>query len=232
MTNQPLTRQSFPSTAVTIVPALNFFQQALNILPGFYKAAPKFIQAIFYIASVKQSIYDIIRSVANIYNLYSINSQNPDDATPKGIYLRMLAVQVNAPFSEVDDDSTVTNSIINRINYVVSRGTPLSFFNYFNFNSLGGYFNNVSVQETNNATIFFNVPVPNNPLINPNPFELFRENMERLKAAGIKIVINSTLNIPLFQLADLYGNVAPENAGFAGLDVFGEPVGGGFYKNL
>jgi hypothetical protein len=227
--NQDLNPQVFPEGAVTILPNLDFYELAKARLPQIYNNAIDFMGIIFTIATIKQSIYDIIQSLCNVYNLYSSRSINTNIATPKGVYLRMLARDLNAPFSQDDNDSIVFGSIVKRINFVVSRGQPIAFFNYFEQNNLSGYFNNNAVQETNNATIFFNVPVPNEPLVTPNPFTVFNEDMFKLKAAGIKIVVNSSTNIPYFQLADLDGHVAPENAGFAGLNIFGQPLGGGFY---
>ena len=229
MTNQNLNPQFFPDVAKTILPNLDFYELAQKKLPQIYNNAQNFMGIIFSIATIKQQIYDIIQSLCNVYNLYSSTSKSPTIATPQGVYLRMLATDLNAPFSNEDNDSTVFSSIIKRINFVVSRGQASSFFNYFSQNNLSGFFNNSTVQEINNGTIFFNVPIPNTPLVTPNPFSVFSEDMFKLKAAGIKIIVNSSANIPYFQLADLNGNVAPENAGFAGLNVFGEPFGGGFF---
>lgn len=229
MANQDLNPQVFTTGAVTILPVLNFFELAKARLPQIYQNAPSFMAIIFIIATIKEEIYRIIQSLCNVYNLYSSRSINASIATPRGVYLRMLARDLNADFNSTDSDSIVFTSIVKRINFVVSRGQPVAFFNYFEQNNLSGYFTNDTVQEVNNATIFFNVPIPNEPLVTPNPFTVFVEDMFRLKGAGIKIVVNSSENIPFFQLADLNGNVAPENAGFAGLNVFGQPLGGGFY---
>jgi hypothetical protein len=232
MANQDLNPQVFPDGAKTILPNLDFYALAQAKLPQIYNDAVDFMGLIFSIATIKQAIYDVIQSLCNVYNLYSSRSINTSIATPQGVYLRMLARDLNAPFSDGDSDSVVFSSIVKRINFVVSRGQPIAFFNYFEQNNLSGFFNNNTVQEVNNATIFFNVPVPNEPLITPNPFTVFSEDMFRLKAAGIKIIVNSSTNIPYFQLADLDGNVALENAGFAGLNVFGQPYAGGFYKSV
>ena len=228
-TTQDLNPQFFPDGAVTILPNLDFYALAQARLPQIYNSAQDFMGLIFSIATIKQAIYDVIQSLCNVYNLYSSRSINTNIATPQGVYLRMLATDLGASFSDGDSDSTVFSSIIRRINLVVSRGQPIAFFNYFEQNNLSGFFTNNAVQEVNNATIFFNVPVPNEPLITPNPLTVFSQDMFRLKAAGIKVIVNSTTNIPYFQLADLNGHVAPENAGFAGLNIFGQPYAGGYY---
>lgn len=232
MADQPLIPQGFPSDAKTVVPNIDFSNLAKSLLPQIYQNAPNFMAVMLSIAILKQELYDIIRSLTNVYNLYSSDSDNANSAVPKGVYLKMLATDLNASFSETDTDTQIFNSIVKRINFVVSRGSPISFYNYFSQNNLGGYFTNNAVQEVNNATIFFNVPVANTPLVTPNPYVVFEQDMFRLKAAGIKILVNSTVNIPYFQLGDLDGNVAAENAGFAGLDIFGQPLGGGFYSPL
>lgn len=230
MANQDLNPQTFPDNAKTIVPSIDFLEFLKTYIPQKYQQAPNFMAIINSIAILKQNLYDIIRSIANIYNLYSSDSDTPFSATPQGIYLRMLASNVSAPFSDGDSDSTVFNSIVNRMTLVDSRGQPKSFYNYFTYNNLNLAFNNNGVQEINNATIFFNVPIPDNPLATPNPYQVFVQDMFKLKGAGIKIEVNSTVNIPYFQLADLSGNVGPGNAGFAGLDTRGQQIGGGFYS--
>lgn len=232
MANQDLNPQFFPDDAKTLIPNKDFFVLAKEKLPQIYQLAIDFMGLIFSIATIKQGIYDVIQSLANVYNIYSSTSDNPAVAVPQGIYLKMLATNFGANFSEGDSDSVIFTSIINRITSVVSRGSAETFYNYFSQNNLGGQFTNLNVEETGNATIFFNVPIPDDPLLSPNPFQVFKEAMFRLKAAGVKVVINSTANIPYFQLADLNGNVGPGNAGFAGLDAFGQSFGGGFYTSL
>lgn len=232
MSNTYLEPQIFPDQAVTLLPALDFLGIAKQNLPQIYQAAPNFMGIISATATIKQYLYDVIRSLTNIYNLYSSRSPNATDATPSGPYLRMLATNLDASFSDTDTDAEVITAIVRKTNFVVSRGQPKDFFSYFEQNSLAGNFNNVSVQESNNATIFFNVPVPNLPLMTPNPFDVFIASMQRLKASGVKISAVSSIDIPYFQLADLDENVGPDNAGFAGLNFYGRPVGGGHFKSV
>lgn len=230
MANKPLTPQLFTDESKTVLPAIDFYEEAQKRLPQIYNSAVNFMGLIFSAATIKQEIYDIIRSLCNVYNLYSSTSDNQNSAVPAGVYLKMLARDMNAPFSESDTDGQIFTSIVKTINLAISRGRPRDFYNYFEQNNLSGYFNNSAVQEVGNATIFFNVPIADNPLLQINAFEVFKEDMYRLKAAGIRVDINSTINIPYFQLADLDGKVAPGNAGFAGLNAFGQPLNGGFFN--
>lgn len=228
---QDLNPQYFPPGTVTLIPELDFVEYAKSFLPNIYQSAPNFMYLITSIAEIKQQIYNTIRSLCNIYNLYSSGDGQTYDM-PSGIYLKMLAASLNAPFSDADTDETIQVAIYNRLSLVNSRGQPLSFFQYFSQNGLGGSFTNDHVQEVGNATIYFNVPVQDDPGITPNPLDVFFNAMERLKAAGVKIFVNSLVNTPYFQLADINGEVDPGNAGFSTLDEFGNPEGGGYFVSV
>lgn len=224
---QKLIPQFFEDTTVTLLPAIDFYEEAKKKLPMIYQNARNFMALIKSICEVKQELYNIMRSLANTYNLYSSGSPDPYEATPQGVYLKMLASDLTAPFNENDEDYVIFESIVDRINSVVSRGNIKSFEDYFEQNDYE--FNNNTVQVIPNATIFFNVPIPN--LSVPfNPLDAFKRDIFRIKGAGIRIIVNSTANIPFFRLANTSGYIPPESAGFAGLDAFGRPIGGGYFS--
>lgn len=234
MTDVPvqLNPQIFSSEVVTQIPAKDLFEIAKNSLPFVYQGMKNFMSMLQGISTQKQYLYDVMRSLINCYDLIDSHPSDSIDARPSGVYLRMVASDFNISFNDSDDDNKILTLIIQKINFVVSRGRPFDFYSYFAQNNLDGFFDNVSVQETGNATVFFNVPIPNLPLVSPNPFEVFTKNMNKIKAAGIKINTESAINIPYFQLASLSGEVAPGNAGFAGLNLFGQAQGGGFYISV
>ena len=232
LTPQPLIAQEFSDECVTLVPKIDFSTLVTQTLPMIYQNAPNFMGMMFSTAILKQEIYDIVRSLANVYNLYSSGNVGDEVSRPVGPYLKMLATDLNAPFNSVDDDATITQSIINRINSVASRGKPADFFNYFAQNGISSYFTNYYVEETGNATVFFYVPIEDDNLLVPNPIQVFKQNMEKIKAAGVKLVITSNVDVHYFWLAGLAGELPANGSTFAGLNIFNEPLGGGFFKSV
>ena len=234
MTTFPLSPQAFTSQSVTQLPAFDFLAYAKTLLPQVYQIAPNFMDVVEVISANKQYLYDTIRSLINVMNLN--NSGSGDAASvPSGVYLEMLASIFNSPYTVGQADYLIANSIQNTITFVNSRGLTSDFYRYFALNGLATYFNNNGVEDNNNATIFFNVPIPNTPSIPPNPYQIFYTNMFKLKAAGVEILVESG-NVPFFQLGALPTDsgppVAPGNAGFGILTPDGVVINGGFFISL
>lgn len=228
MDNRDLFPQTFDPDALTLLPEINFFVEASNKLPQVYQNAPNFMAQLKVICDRKQFIYDIIRSLVNVFNLNSSDGFTP--ATPTRIYLEILASNITAPFSVGDLDIVILNSIRNRINFVNSRGKIDDFYRYFVLNSFGSNFTNSEVIEEGNATL--NITVPLNPTGTPDPLTVFQYDMFKLKAAGIEINVNPT-NPPMFAFSTLSGpDKFPNTKGFATLDARRNATGGGFYKTI
>jgi hypothetical protein len=232
MTLMDLTPQFFDSYSVTQLPSIDFYNYALSQLPQVYQNAPNFTQTLLFISQQKQNLYDIIRSLVNVYNLNDTGA-GITPAPPYGIYLKMLAAVFNAPYTQGQEDNVISTSIKNTVCFVNSRGYPSDFYRYFYLNGLAGYFTNANIEEDGNASIFINVPVPDTPLTPPSPYQIFVNSMNKLKGAGIFIVVTG-LNIPFFQLGSLPTDsppyeVAPGNAGFGVLTPDGATINGGFF---
>lgn len=221
--------QIFTTGSNTVVPEIDFFAIASQILPNEYLAASNFMAIIQVIANQKQYLYDVIRSLTNTYNLYSSDNPTPGGTQPTGVYLKMLASDAAAPYDSSATDAVISDAVSNRFVSVSSRGTIKSFYDYFQYNELGGYFNNSTVQEDGNASILIIVPITDGG--SPNPFLIFEQDIFRIKAAGIYIVTQPAV-IPYFQYADLLGNVGPNNRGYAGLTDRNTTIGGGYYTPL
>jgi len=228
-TGTDLQPQVFADGSNTVVPGLDFYALANQILPNQYVSASNFMALIKVIADQKQYLYDIIRSLTNVYNLYNSDNNVPGGTQPEGVYLKMLASDAGAPYDANAQDPDIADAVSNRFISVSSRGTIKSFYDYFEFNELGGFFNNNTVQEDGNASILIIVPITDGG--SPNPFLIFQQGMFRVKAAGIYIVTQPAV-IPYFQYADLLGNVGPGNQGYAGLTDRGNTIGGGYYTPL
>ncbi len=238
-----LNPQPFGPTAQTQLPAIDFYTYALSQLPQVYQNAANFCTVLKNSSARKQYLYDVIRSLVNSYNLNDtlattdpVTKISTDEAEPLGIYANMIASVFNAPYSISFSDKQILNATQNAVNFVNSRGTPSDFYNYFVLNGLESYFTNVNVQDNGNATIFFNVPVANNPTNPPNPYYEFTTNMLRLKGAGIEVIVNGA-NIPFFQYGSLPSDnppyeVAPGNAGFGIIQAHNDVINGGFYQSL
>lgn len=236
MKTEPLIPQLFLKGQTTQLPAINFFDLGYNLLPSVYRNASNFVSVIRTISDQSQYIYDVIRSLVNVVNLNSPTSQDASQSVPVGVYLHMLAslfgVQLNVD-SPVD---TTIGRIRNKILFVNSRGRISDFYNYFVSNGLISSFNNDSVEEIGNATLYFQVPFIDDPLASPNPINSFIQDMNNLKSAGIKIIVFGE-TIPYFQLASLPTDDPPEavepgNAGFASLTPGGDAINGGFFLSL
>ena len=250
MTIYPLLPQVFGTGAVTQLPEIDFFQYAKNQLPSVYQNAPDFMQVVMAISANKQQLYDIIRSLVNVFNLNDTgNTTFPPapSAVPSGyldpdpnnvgqflpIFAQMIASVFGAPYDAGAASLDIINATQNVVNFINSRGQPQAFFNYFNLNGLAGNFTNANVIEDGNATIFFDVPIENNPALKPNPFDQFIFDMNKLKGAGIKIRVQSTPP-PFFQYGALPSAgppyVAPGNLGYGVLQPSGVVAFGGFYS--
>lgn len=236
MATVDLKPQTFGENAVTQLPALDFFQYVKSQLPQVYQNAPNLMALLQVIATQKQYLYDVIRSLINSFNLND-TGKGSDSATPSGIYAQMIASVFNAPYAQGSTDSEIIIAAQNAITFVNSRGTFSDFYRYFYINGLADSFTNANIQEDGNATIFFNVPVFNTPDNPPNPFEIFLTSMQKLKGAGIEIIANPA-NTTYFQYGSLPTDdppyqVAPGNAGFGILQADGTTViNGGFFMSL
>lgn len=232
MTLLDLEPQIFSEGTITQLPFIDFFANSKAQLPQVYQNAENMMATLSLISDQKQQLYLTILSLINVFNLNSIVSTN--DSSPTGIYLEMLASCFNAPFTHGQEDYKIQNSIQNTVVFVNSRGYPSDFYNYFLYNGLNTYFTNANIQEDENATIFMNVPIVNTPLSPPNPFDIFVQNMNKLKGAGIDIIV-SAQNIPFLQYGSLPTDVppyevAPGNAGLGVLLPDGQVIGGGFFS--
>lgn len=224
--------QTFASGAVTQLPSINFYQYALSQLPQVYQNASNFCATLLVIATQKQYIYNCIQSLVNSYNLNDTGNGTAS-AQPSGLYAQMIASVFNAPYTSGATTATILNATQNAVVFVNSRGKPSDFYNYFSLNGLASSFTTENVQEVGNATIFFDVPVPDTPDSPPNPYDTFNNAMLKLKGAGIEI-LSIGQNIPFFQYGSLPTDsppesVAPGNAGYGILDPDGTVRGGGFY---
>jgi hypothetical protein len=226
--------QTFAEGAVTQMPAIDFYTYALNQLPQVYKNASNFCALLQVFADVKQSYYEVARSLTNVLNLN--DAGNPDgtlpSAVPTGVYLQMCASYFN-----VATNNVTIPQIQSQICFVNSRGTVNDFYNYWKANGYADEFTNANVQEVNNATIFFNAPVPQDPMNPPNPFDIFLDAMSKLKGAGIEIIATSSINIAYLQFGSLPSEdppyeVAPGNAGLAVINPNGSITGGGYIIGL
>lgn len=230
MTNRQLDPQIFPTDAVTLLPEIDFYQVAFDSLPQVYKNAPNFISFLQQICIQKQYIYDVIRSLVNVYNLNSSDGFAP--ATPSGIYLEMLASNLTAPVSENENAQALLSAINNRIGFINSRGRPKDFYTYFRINGYGNYWNNTSIIEQWNATISITLPLP--PMGSPDPLDAFKFDMFRLKGAGIEINTEST-EAALLTFSKITGGTPvynPAGLGWGIQEPRGNVVGGGYFKRL
>lgn len=242
MTIYELTPQTFGPTAVTQLPAIDFYAFALSQLPEVYATATNFLALVKVVSDQKQAIYDIIRSLVNVYNLNDTgNTTTPpgDSAVPTGVminnsswgpYIQMLASQFATPYSQGSSDPQIANAIKNNVNFVNSRGLPEDFFNYFKYNGFEAYFTNTNIQENGNATISFSMPINNT---GPG-FQAFQTSVLKLKGAGIKVVVHP-LTVSLFQYGKLPSDsgpdVAPGNLGFGILQFNGDVINGGVFSS-
>lgn len=177
--------QVFPSTAVTLLPEIDFYDYAFQQLPLIYQNAANFCGMLKAISSQKQNLYDIIRSLVNVYNLNDAGNLNPQtvpSGKPTGVYLKMLASVFNSSYSDSYDDVQITSIIQQSVIFINSRGLPSDFYKYFVNVGMEYAFTNGNVEEDGNATIFFNVPVSNNPVSQ--------------SSCNIQIIVNSAPSPP------------------------------------
>lgn len=227
--------QNFIITEITQLPSIDFFNFARTQLPQVYQNASNFMGVLSTISVQKQKLYDIIRSLVNVFNLNNAGN-GPDSAAPTGIYLQMLASVFNAPYSDGDSSLTIITNIKNAITFVNSRGRPSDFYQYFLINGLSQYFTNEGVEEDGNASIFFNLPISSVSTNPPTPVDIFLNSMNKLKAAGIEIFFTGS-DISYFQPGSLPTDsppfsTGPGNTGFGGLNSDGRVVGGGFFISV
>src|ERR1700679_2742820 len=215
--------QEFAQNAVTALPAIDFYQLYVNQLPQLFQAAPNFLAFVKSQTDYSQYLYDIIRSLLNIYNIDS--ESNP----PSGAYLQMLANDYAVIINPTDTDPIIKQNIMKRITLSISRGSVNDFANYFNENQIMTM-NNTNFVLTGNATISITVPASAIP-VPPSSYsqlELITEDLEKIKAAGIKLIVDST-NPPLFgYLGD--GGTQPNVLGYGIRQSDGSIVGGGHYS--
>lgn len=237
-TNQiDLQPQVFSENAVTFLPAIDFFEYAKKQIPQVYQNAPNFMAVVKSISDQKQYLYDVIRSMVNIMNLY--NTGNGDDTSPpEGVYLKMLASIFNTPFNRGWDEAAINQLLPLYIKlsvlFVNSRGKISDFYKYFLLYNMAESFTKVNCEETGNASLFFNVPVANDPTLSPNPSVVFLNAMDKIKAAGISVTVLSG-NTPFFQLGSLPTDPGPRvaegNFGFGILTPEGVVLDGGFFSS-
>lgn len=231
-----LTPQTFTDGAITQLPALDLYQYAFDQLPQTYQTAPNFIATLQAISVNKQYLYDVIRSFVNIINMNNIAGGN-FSSFPTGIYTKMLAQLFNAPYNKTDPDFIILNSSQTASLIANSRGQPEDFYQYFSIKGISGFFTNEFIFEDNNATIYINAPIPN--IISsdiPNPYQIFIVDMSKIKAAGIKIILNPS-NIVYFEPGSLPTDsppfqTGPGNAGFGVYLTKGVTVNGGFFSSM
>lgn len=228
--------QVFLDGAVTQLPAIDFYQYALDNIPSIYTVAPNFSSILKATAQQKQYIYDIIRSFVNVFNRSNPNTNPLAPAIPQGVYLDLLAVALNAQYTALALSVSTYNAVQNTVSYLNARGRISDFQTYFENNGLGQYFNNSNVFVDPNLTLIFSLPIPNTPLNPPNPYAIFVTSMSLLKAMGVEVVVVGA-NVPLVQYGSLPTDVppyqvAPGNAGYGVLLENGEVINGGFFTSL
>jgi len=231
MANLPLLPQNFDLDSKTVLPTINFYERAKSTLPQVYLNAPDFLSLLKVICDAKQQIYDIIRSLVNIYNMD--NSDTLTDSTPSGVYLQMLANNLSAPFvlNPPDSDQTIFLSVRNRTTFVNSRGLFNDFYRYFVLNGFADEFNPEGVKEVGNATINMTVPLPGSGV--PNPLTKITYDMFRIKSAGIEININPGVIFYFgFSNLDEPSSLNPTSQGWGNRDPRGVVTGGGFFFSL
>jgi hypothetical protein len=222
-----ITPQVFPKGALTLLPEKDFPSQLNSLLPMIYQQMPNFMGVAKAIAKQKQQYYDIIRSLVNSINYNGVN----DDSTASdssGDYLRIAASAFASTYSNSSDDSGIKQLINNRITFVTSRGTIRDFYQYYLKNNLQTSFTPALIKESGNATI----TVTTSMTPTDSSFQKLSYDLFKIKAAGIRIMINSTATKQFFELAKPDGTVASDGLGFSYLDPRNNPIGGGNFKTL
>lgn len=222
-----LTPQVFTKGALTQLPEKDFSLQLKTSLPMVYQQMPNFMGIATAIAKQKQYYYNIIRSLVNSINYNGVNSDSAPSQSA-GDYLRIAASAFASTFSSTSDDSTIRQSINNRITFVTSRGTIRDFYQYYLKNDIKNLFTPALITESGNATL--TVTTALSP--GDSAFQQFSYDLFKIKAAGIKIVVNSTTVKQFFELAKPDGSVGSDGSGFSYLDPRNNPVGGGNFKTL
>lgn len=214
--------QTFDENAQTVLPAFDFVQDALNTLPSVYRNAENFTNVVVLKAKAKQFIYDIIRSLLNVYNL------NCGDCAPRGVYLKMLATDFGLDFGNTDSDENITRALRNRILFVNSRGKFQDFINYFLANSID--LTKVVFELDGNATIKITLPVSTTvtPPQTQSQYDKVLADLNLIKGGGIKLQLYPT-DIQYFAFSGENGESDPTTSGFANLDSQGRIVGGGYF---
>src|SRR5574343_512782 len=128
--------QEFHPKSVTQLPALDLYEYCYQNLPGIYKQAPNFTAMLKALSIENQYLYDIIRSLINVWNLNNTKGNETYPAIPSGIYLNMLANMVNAQYSALSLSTSTYNAIQNTISYLNSRGRISDYYTYFKNNGL------------------------------------------------------------------------------------------------
>lgn len=219
--------QPFASGALTQLPEVNFANELKTSLPMIYQQMPNFMGIVTAIANQKQYYYDVIRSLVNAINYTGTNSTSVPSQS-LGSYLKIAASAFASTYSETSLDSSIQRSINNRVTFVTSRGTIRDFYQYYVKNNLQSLFTPTLITESGNATLTVSTP-----LSTGDPaFQQFSYDLFKIKAAGVKIIVNSTAAKQYFELAKADGTVNADASGFSYLDPRNNPVGGGNFKTL
>ena len=214
--------QNFDENAQTVLPAFDFVQDALNTLPNVYRNAKNFSNVVILKAKAKQFIYDIIRSLLNIYNLNSSN------CAPVSVYLRMLATDFGLDFGSADSDANIARALRNRILFVNSRGKFQDFINYFLANAID--LTKVVFELDGNATIKLTLPVTTTvtPPQTQSQYDKVLADLTLIKGGGVKLLF-VPVDISYFSFAGANGESDPSTGGFASIDSQGRLIGGGYF---
>lgn len=182
----------------------------------------------------------------------NLNVNEDGNAT---IYFNVPIADIVNPQSTVQIQLTVT-ALAGAGPYTIPTGwqatgysttAPYLTINDYTINATGIYYltlystditTNVPAAGFTNGTavagLTFTVTNPSpSAVVSTNPYNVFVSNMLKLKAAGIKVVVN-TFHIPFFQYGSLTDppQVAPGNAGFGILQNNGKTINGGFFGSL
>jgi AraC-like DNA-binding protein len=133
--------QEFPTQQVnfTVLPPSQFYEKAIEILPTIYRNDPKFLAMVKTITDRQKYLYDMIRSLVNVYHLVG-----PTNYLANNVYMEMLArvfsVNFNYVFSSVGENVSVDyeilkHNIVSKVYQINSMGTLYDLFlQYLQFN--------------------------------------------------------------------------------------------------
>lgn len=216
--------QGFSDDTFTVLPPRDFSSESISNFPLVYQNMPNLVNMMGIISLINQNYYDILRSLTNAININSVGTSS-GDAAPTQDYLKICANWFNAPYSDSDTDQTVSDSIKGRIIFVNSRGTIASFYSYYLNSGIVNFFDNEHFVESGNATLDITIPY----LVGSDAYNQFDYDMFKMKAAGIKINLSSTV-LSYYEFSNATNELKTDDAGFSYIDARGYRVGGGNLK--